>query len=38
MNLGLFQHDVNVMWDLAVDLSIMDRDAAAPVVSAGRAT
>ena len=25
MNLGLFQHDVNVIWDLAVhDLSIMD--------------
>ena len=25
VNLGLFQHDVNVMWDLAVhDLSIMD--------------
>jgi predicted dehydrogenase len=25
LNLGLFQHDVNVMWDLAVhDLSIMD--------------
>ena len=25
MNLGLFQHDVNVLWDLAVhDLSIMD--------------
>lgn len=26
VNLGLFQHDVNVIWDLAVhDLSIMDR-------------
>jgi predicted dehydrogenase len=26
VNLGLFQHDVNVVWDLAVhDLSIMDR-------------
>jgi predicted dehydrogenase len=26
INLGLFQHDVNVLWDLAVhDLSIMDR-------------
>ncbi len=25
MNLGLFQHDVNVIWDLAVhDLSILD--------------
>ncbi len=25
INLGLFQHDVNVLWDLAVhDLSIMD--------------
>src|SRR4029450_10086976 len=25
VNLGLFQHDVNVLWDLAVhDLSIMD--------------
>ena len=25
VNLGLFQHDVNVIWDLAVhDLSIMD--------------
>jgi len=25
VNLGLFQHDVNVIWDLAIhDLSIMD--------------
>ena len=30
INLGLFQHDVNVLWDLAVhDLSIMDLRAAA---------
>jgi len=37
VNLGLFQHDVNVMWDLAVhDLSIMDYviDAAPVAVSA----
>lgn len=37
VNLGLFQHDVNVLWDLAVhDLSIMDYllDAQAVAVSA----
>ena len=28
VNLGLFQHDVSVIWDLAIhDLSIIDRDA-----------
>lgn len=32
VNLGLFQHDVNVLWDLAVhDLSILDRLIATPV-------
>lgn len=39
VNLGLFQHDVNVIWDLAPhDLSIMDyliRDRAEAVVAAG---
>lgn len=34
VNLGLFQHDVNVLWDLAVhDLSILDRLVATPVAA-----
>ena len=34
INLGLFQHDVNVLWDLAVhDLSIMDYVLHRPVVA-----
>src|SRR5205807_4367498 len=34
VNLGLFQHDVNVIWDLAVhDLSIMDHVLAARPVA-----
>lgn len=34
VNLGLFQHDVNVLWDLAVhDLSILDRLIAEPVAA-----
>ncbi|MGH9350192.1 MAG: Gfo/Idh/MocA family protein [Vicinamibacterales bacterium] len=34
INLGLFQHDVNVLWDLAVhDLSIMDYVLAQPPVA-----
>lgn len=34
VNLGLFQHDVNVIWDLAVhDLSIMDHVLPAPPVA-----
>lgn len=34
INLGLFQHDVNVLWDLAVhDLSIMDDVLARPPVA-----
>ena len=34
VNLGLFQHDVNVLWDLAVhDLSILDRLISTPVAA-----